>query len=260
MTALAGMANCILTIGNLKKHFGSLPVLRGVSLDVKPGEVVFIIGPSGSGKSTLLRCINFLERPDAGSIHFGGKAYCEGEGKAFRLAPERDIRQMRSRVPIVFQHFNLFKHMTVLENIIEGPVSVLRRPRPQAVEDARRVLATVGLTDKLYSYPAQLSGGQQQRVGIARALAMNPEMILFDEPTSALDPELVSGILETIRALADAGMTMVIVTHEMSFARRLGDTIYFMDRGEIVESGAPSDVFGKADSGRLRSFLHLLDK
>ena len=258
--ATSRAADPILSIRNLTKNFGAHPVLRGVDLDVKPGEVVFLIGPSGSGKSTFLRCINFLERPNSGSIVFKGRPYCEGEPSGFSLAPDREIRELRTHLPIVFQHFNLLKHMTVLENVIEGPVHVLKRPRDTAIEEAREILATVGLTDKLDSYPAQLSGGQQQRVGIARALAMKPDLILFDEPTSALDPELVSGILDTIRKLADAGMTMIIVTHEMSFARRLGDTIYFMDHGEIVDSGSPGEIFGRSGSGRLQSFLHLLDK
>jgi len=250
----------ILTIRNLTKNFGANQVLRGVNLDVKPGEVVFLIGPSGSGKSTFLRCINFLERPNSGSIVFKGKSYCQGERPGCSLAPGRAIRELRTHLPIVFQHFNLFKHMTVLENVIEGPVHVLNREKEAVVEEAHEILATVGLSDKLASYPAQLSGGQQQRVGIARALAMKPDMILFDEPTSSLDPELVSGILDTIRKLADAGMTMIIVTHEMSFARRLGDTIYFMDHGEIIDSGSPSEIFERSGNGRLQSFLHLLDR
>jgi ABC-type polar amino acid transport system ATPase subunit len=258
--ATSDIAPPILSVRGLTKSFGGPQVLRGVSLDVKAGEVVFIIGPSGSGKSTLLRCINFLERPDSGSVRFRDKPYCEGKSDTLQLAPERDIRRLRTRVPMVFQQFNLFKHMTVLENVVEGPVHVLKRPRAEAIEDAKQVLASVGLGDKFDSYPAQLSGGQQQRVGIARALAMNPDMILFDEPTSALDPELVSGILETIRTLADAGMTMVIVTHEMNFARRLGDTVYFMDHGEIIESGKPSVIFDSAESTRLRTFLNLLNK
>lgn len=253
-------ADRILSIRNLTKNFGALQVLRGVDLHVKRGEVVFLIGPSGSGKSTLLRCINFLEQPNAGSICFNGKSYCGDEGGRFSIVQDRDIRQLRTHVPIVFQHFNLFKHMTVLENVIEGPIHVLKEPKASAIEHAKEILASVGLDEKLDSYPAQLSGGQQQRVGIARALAMKPDMILFDEPTSALDPELVSGILETIRKLADTGMTMVIVTHEMSFARRLGDTIYFMDGGVIVDSGSPTEIFGRSGDGRLQSFLHLLDK
>jgi ABC-type histidine transport system ATPase subunit len=249
------IADPVLKVTSLVKSFGGLEVLRGVDLAVSPGEVVFIIGPSGSGKSTLLRCINFLERPDSGSIEFSGKRLCSNDNGRFHVRPERELREARARMPMVFQHFNLFKHRTVLENVIEGPVMVLSRPRSEAVEEARKILKEVGLGDKLDAYPAQLSGGQQQRVGIARALAMRPKLILFDEPTSSLDPELVSGVLETIRRLALDGMTMVVVTHEMNFARNLASMVHFMLDGTIAESGRPDKIFYAPENERLRAFM-----
>lgn len=250
----------VLKVQNLKKSFGALKVVRDVSLEVKRGEVIFIIGPSGSGKSTFLRCLNFLEQPNGGSIEFDGITYCRKSTEGFWMAKEADIRQVRSRVPIVFQHFNLFRHMTALQNVMEGPVSVLRRDKNEVEARAKEILAELGLGEKLHSYPAQLSGGQQQRVGIARAMAMQPAMILFDEPTSALDPELVSGILEAIRKLAEGGMTMIIVTHEMRFARRLADIVYFMDKGEIIEFGPPQEIFDTPKSSRLQLFLSQLEE
>jgi ABC-type histidine transport system ATPase subunit len=248
----------ILAVRGLTKHFGRLPVLKGVDLTVFPGDVVFIIGPSGGGKSTLLRCINFLERPASGSIIFAGKTLCSEQNGAFQCSPERDLRHVRAQMPMVFQHFNLFKHRTILGNVIEGPVKVLKRPRQQAVEEATKILKNLGLGDKLDAYPAQLSGGQQQRVGIARALAMRPQLILFDEPTSSLDPELVSEILDSIRRLAITGMTMIVVTHEMAFARNLAHTIHFMADGVIVESGPPDRIFNMPHSERLKTFISLM--
>jgi len=245
----------ILKVRNLSKRFGDLEVLKGVGLNVRKGEVIFIIGPSGSGKSTFLRTLNFLEKPNSGTIEFNGERLCDGSSDNFKIEPEKRLRQYRIGVPMVFQHFNLFKHLTVLGNVIAGPVHVQGRDRAEASDAAMKILKQVGLQDKHGSYPAELSGGQQQRVGIARALAMKPNMILFDEPTSALDPELVSSILDDIRKLAAEGMTMIIVTHEMNFARRLGDTIYFVDNGEIVASGPPSEVFGSISNTRLQTFL-----
>src|SRR5690606_10136034 len=185
----------IVKVRGLKKHFGQNQVLKGVDLSIEPGEVTFLIGPSGGGKTTLLRCLNFLEMPDGGTIEIEGKKLCEEDEKGFRRAPDKELRQARSRMTMVFQHFNLWNHRTAIENVIEGPVVVLKRPRSEAIEEGRRLLERVGLKDKLNAYPAELSGGQKQRVGIARALAMQPSVLLFDEPTSALDPELVSGIL-----------------------------------------------------------------
>lgn len=245
----------ILEVSGLEKRFGSLAVLSGAGLTVNRGEVVFIIGPSGSGKSTFIRCLNFLERPDAGEISFDGVKLCGSEDSGFRCASERVLREARAKMPMVFQHFNLFRHRTVLQNIIEGPLTVLKRPRNEAVERAREILDLIGLADKYDAYPAQLSGGQQQRVGIARALAMEPKLILLDEPTSSLDPELVSGVLETIRRLAENGMTMIIVTHEMSFARRLATSVHFMLEGTFVESGSGGDVFANPKHERVRSFI-----
>ncbi len=238
-----------------KSYPGGPPVLRGVDLDVAPGEVSFLIGPSGGGKSTLLRCINFLETPTAGEIRFGETQLCHEPGGVFTAAPERTLRAARVQMPMVFQQFNLFSHRTVLENIIEGPVIVKRQPRAQAVEEAHAMLTRVGLPDKADAYPAELSGGQKQRVAIARALAMQPQLILFDEPTSALDPELVSGVLDIIRSLAEEGRTMLVVTHEMGFARKLADRVHFVCGGVIEESGTPSEVFDRPKSERLRAFM-----
>ena len=245
----------ILRVQGLRKSFGSLEVLKGIDLTVRPREVAFIIGPSGGGKTTFLRCLNFLETPGGGTIEFAGVRLCHDDGGQFHRRPEREIRQARARMPMVFQHFNLFHHRTVLENVIEGPTVVLKRPRQQAIEDARAILGRVGLADKLGAYPAQLSGGQKQRVGIARALAMQPKLILFDEPTSSLDPELVVGVLDTIRRLAEDGMTMVVVSHEMGFARRLADWVYFMADGMIIEAGPPKAIFESPESERVRTFI-----
>ncbi|MFA1677403.1 amino acid ABC transporter ATP-binding protein [Rhizobium mongolense] len=249
------MSQPLLSVQGLHKSFGALKVLRGVNFTVRSGEVAFLIGPSGGGKSTLVRCINFLETPTSGEIVFDGHTLCEMRDGRFQQAPERVLRAARSDMPMVFQHFNLFSHRSVLENVIEGPVLVQRRPREEAIEDALRLLGEVGLRDKADSYPDQLSGGQKQRIAIARALAMHPKLILFDEPTSALDPELVTGILETIRSLADKGMTLVIVTHEMGFARKLADVVHFIADGTIVESGHPDQIFDYPESKRLSGFI-----
>jgi ABC-type polar amino acid transport system ATPase subunit len=245
----------LLSVRNLRKFFGHLEVLRGVDLTVKQGEVSFLIGPSGGGKSTVLRCINFLETPTGGEITFGGQRLCYQDAAGFKRLPERAIREARSQMPMVFQHFNLFAHKTVLENVIEGPVIVQKKPKEEAIAGAREVLKRVGLSDKLDSYPAQLSGGQKQRVAIARALAMQPRLILFDEPTSALDPELVAGVLDTIRALAEEDRTLIVVSHEMSFARKLADRVHFIDEGSIIESGSPARIFDAPESSRLKTFI-----
>lgn len=234
-------------VKNLVKKFHGQTVLHGIDLEVKPGEVVAIIGPSGSGKTTLLRSINLLEQPEAGTITVD---------TARSLSQQKSlIRQLRQHVGFVFQNFNLFPHRTVLENIIEGPVIVKGEPKEEATAHARELLAKVGLEGKETSYPRRLSGGQQQRVAIARALAMRPEVILFDEPTSALDPELVGEVLNTIRQLAQEKRTMVIVTHEMSFARDVADRAIFMDQGRIVEQGAAKALFADPQQPRTRQFL-----
>jgi polar amino acid transport system ATP-binding protein len=238
------------------KRYGRLDVLNGVTLDVQRGEVMCLIGPSGSGKTTFLRCINHLERIDAGRLSVDGElvGYREGAGKLHQLR-ETEVARKRAQIGMVFQRFNLFPHMTALGNVAEAPVHVKKQPRAQALERGRDLLARVGLSDKLDSYPAQLSGGQQQRVAIARALAMDPTLMLFDEPTSALDPERVGEVLDTMRQLAGDGMTMVVVTHELGFAREVGDTLVFMDGGVVVESGAPRDVISSPQHERTRAFL-----
>jgi polar amino acid transport system ATP-binding protein len=247
----------LIQVRDLRKRFGKLEVLRGVSFDVKRGEVLAIIGPSGSGKSTLLRCLNFLEAYEAGQVLFDGTLVGYRNDVSGRLRPdsERNIRRVRARMGMVFQSFNLFPHKTVLENVIEGPVVVQRVPRAEAEDRARTLIARVGLTDKLTTYPTLLSGGQQQRAAIARALAMQPDAMLFDEPTSALDPELVGEVLEVMRTLAAEGMTMVVVTHEMAFARQVADRVMMMDRGEIVELAEPAQIFGAPRSPRTAEFL-----
>ena len=238
------------------KSFGSLPVLRGIDLTVQPGEVMCLVGPSGSGKTTFLRCINHLEQVTAGRLYVDGVlvGYAERGGKLHELHPREAARQRRD-IGMVFQHFNLFPHMTVIENIIEAPVRVKNQSKESAVAVGRRLLAQVGLAEKERSYPAQLSGGQQQRVAIARALAMEPKLMLFDEPTSALDPELVGEVLDAMKQLAQAGMTMVVVTHEMGFAREVGDQLVFMDEGVVVESGRPRDVLANPRHDRTKAFL-----
>ena len=238
------------------KSFGRLEVLRGIDLEVYPKEVMCMIGPSGSGKSTFLRCINHLEKIDAGRLSVDGElvGYKERGDKLHEL-PDTEVCKKRSEIGMVFQRFNLFPHMTALDNVIEAPMRVKRESRAVAAERARTLLERVGLADKVGVYPNQLSGGQQQRVAIARALAMQPKLMLFDEPTSALDPELVGDVLDVMRGLADDGMTMVVVTHEMGFAREVGDSLVFMDGGVIVEAGKPRDVLANPQQERTRAFL-----
>jgi len=238
------------------KRFGRLEVLRGIDLEVQPGEVMVIIGPSGSGKSTCLRCINHLEKINAGRLWVDGElvGYRQSGDRLYELK-EREVSRKRAEIGMVFQHFNLFPHMTALGNLIEAPMRVNNVRRAQAVERARELLTQVGLGDKADAYPAQLSGGQQQRVAIARALAMDPKLMLFDEPTSALDPELVGEVLEAMKKLAAIGMTMIVVTHEMGFAREVGDQLVFMDDGIVLEQGKPTEVLAKPRHERTRSFV-----
>ena len=253
-----------LEIRSLVKSFGSQTVLRGIDLDVASGDVVVVIGPSGSGKSTLLNCINFLEPFEGGSIRVGGQSvgYKIDAATARRIRqPEKALNALRARIGMVFQHFNLFPHMTVIGNVIEAPVRVRGQQRDEAIASARALLARVGLAAKENTYPSELSGGQQQRVAIARALAMGPEVMLFDEVTSALDPELVGEVLAVMRDLARDGMTMLVVTHEMNFARDVGDRVVFMDEGLIVEEGEPERFFTRPQTERAREFLRrLLEK
>ena len=238
------------------KHFGHNEVLKGIDLEVQPGQVFCIVGPSGSGKSTFLRCINHLEHIDGGRLYVDGKlvGYREADGKLHELRP-KEVAAIREEIGMVFQRFNLFPHKTALGNVIEAPIQVRGESKDVAVANARTLLARVGLGDKLDAYPNQLSGGQQQRVAIARALAMKPKLMLFDEPTSALDPELVGEVLDVMRGLADDGMTMIVVTHEMGFAREVGDALVFMDGGVVVESGHPKDVLSNPQHERTKAFL-----
>ena len=253
----AAAAGPALIAEDIHKRFGDLAVLRGVTLSAAAGEVIAIIGSSGSGKSTFLRCINFLEVPDRGRIVLDGEEIRVRIGRAGRLTgvDRKQIARLRSQLGMVFQSFNLWAHMTVLQNIAEGPVQVLKRSRAEAREEAMALLEKVGLEGKSDSYPAQLSGGQQQRVAIARALAMQPKVLLFDEPTSSLDPELVGEVLRVMQDLAQEGRTMIVVTHEMGFAREVSDRTVFLHRGRIEEEGSPADLFGAPKSGRLQQFL-----
>lgn len=239
------MTNEMIKITGLKKNYGNLEVLKGIDLTIAEKEVVVIIGPSGSGKSTLLRCMNYLEEPTEGTIVVDG----------IKLDGEANINEVRKEVGMVFQRFNLFPHMTVLENLVLAPMKVRGISRKDAEETAMSLLGKVGLSDKADAYPDQLSGGQQQRVAIARALAMKPKALLFDEPTSALDPEMIKEVLDVMKRLANEGMTMVVVTHEMGFAREVGDRVLFVDGGRIVEQGRPDDIFLHAQEERTRSFL-----
>ncbi|MBE7187680.1 amino acid ABC transporter ATP-binding protein [Jatrophihabitans endophyticus] len=240
----------------VRKNFGGLQVLKGIDLQVGRGDVTCLVGPSGSGKTTMLRCINHLEKINGGRLYVDGElmGYREKGGRLHELHPREAAKQRRD-IGMVFQHFNLFPHMTALQNVIEAPTRVKRAKRAVATESAQALLERVGLGDKAKAYPAQLSGGQQQRVAIARALAMEPKLMLFDEPTSALDPELVGEVLDAMKQLARDGMTMVVVTHEMGFAREVGDSLVFMDGGVVVESGAPRDVLGNPQHERTKSFL-----
>jgi polar amino acid transport system ATP-binding protein len=241
---------------DVHKSFGHVKVLRGISLKVMPQEVLCIIGPSGSGKSTFIRCINHLEKIDRGRLLVDGHLVgYRRVGTKLHEMRESEIAKRRENVGMVFQQFNLFPHMTVLQNLIEAPTRVRKTPKDQAIEEARKLLDRVGLAEKEASYPAQLSGGQQQRVAIARALAMKPKLMLFDEPTSALDPELVGEVLDVMKQLALDGMTMVVVTHEMGFAREVGDEVVFMDEGVVVESGNPSELLANPQHGRTKAFL-----
>ncbi|MFE0465054.1 amino acid ABC transporter ATP-binding protein [Kitasatospora sp. NPDC058965] len=243
-------------IRGVHKSFGGLEVLRGVDLRVAPGSVTVIIGPSGSGKSTLLRAVNHLEKLDRGYVAVDGEliGYRHAGGR-LRERAEREVLRQRTRIGFVFQDFNLFPHLTVLQNLVEAPVGVLRRPRAEARTAALELLARVGLADKADAYPRRLSGGQQQRVAIARALALRPKVLLLDEPTSALDPELVGEVLDVVRDLAGAGTTMIIVTHEIGFAREVADTVVFMDGGVVVEQGPPAQVLEHPQHERTRAFL-----
>ena len=239
----------MIEVKNLEKSFGKNHVLRGINETINEGEVVCIIGPSGSGKSTFLRCLNLLEQPTSGEVILDGEKI---------NAPDRDIDKIREKLGMVFQNFNLFPHMSVLDNITMAPIKVKGQARGEAEAEARRLLDVVGLLDKAEAYPSSLSGGQKQRVAIARALAMKPEIMLFDEPTSALDPEMVGEVLAVMKQLAEDGMTMVIVTHEMGFAREVADRVLFIDRGVILEQGTPEEIFGNPQNERTQTFLSMV--
>lgn len=239
----------MIEVKNLEKSFGKNHVLRGINETINEGEVVCIIGPSGSGKSTFLRCLNLLEEPTSGEVILDGEKI---------NAPDRDIDKIREKLGMVFQNFNLFPHMSVLDNITMAPIKVKGQARGEAEAEARRLLDVVGLLDKAEAYPSSLSGGQKQRVAIARALAMKPEIMLFDEPTSALDPEMVGEVLAVMKQLAEDGMTMVIVTHEMGFAREVADRVLFIDEGVILEQGTPEEIFGNPQNERTQTFLSMV--
>lgn len=246
MASTAANSHASVSISDLHKSYGQVEVLKGIDMEVEPGQVVCLIGPSGSGKSTLLRCVNLLEQPQQGSISVAGLEVTD---------PNVDINKVRRTVGMVFQQFNLFPHLSVLENCTVAQVKVLKRSKAEAQKIALEQLEKVGLGDKASRFPSQLSGGQQQRVAIARALAMNPELMLFDEPTSALDPETVGDVLAIMRGLADEGMTMIVVTHEMAFAREVADRVVFMDGGVVVEEGPADEVIGNPQQERTRNFL-----
>jgi len=246
----------MVTAENVHKSFGHVEVLKGIDLEVRPGQVFCLLGPSGSGKSTFLRCINHLERIDAGRLSVDGQlvGYREHAGKLYELN-ENEVADQRRDIGMVFQRFNLFAHMTALQNVMLAPMDVRGEQKKEARERALQMLERVGLADQAHKYPSQLSGGQQQRVAIARALAMKPKLMLFDEPTSALDPELVGEVLDVMHDLADSGMTMIVVTHEIGFAREVGDHLVFMDGGVVVEQGAPRDVLSNPQHQRTQAFL-----
>ena len=245
---MSGKGDVLIRVENLEKHFkgGQIHALNGVTADIRRGEVVVVIGPSGSGKSTFLRCLNLLERPTGGKVSFGGVDITD---------PKVNIDVHRQKMGMVFQHFNLFPHMTILENMTLAPIKVLKKNKEESEQKALALLGRVGLADRAAAYPGQLSGGQKQRIAIVRALCMEPEVMLFDEPTSALDPEMVGEVLEVMRDLAGEGMTMVVVTHEMGFAREVGSRVIFMDGGAIVEENSPEELFGNPSSERLKLFL-----
>ena len=255
---MAASVNSLIQVRDLKKHYnkGAIKALDGVSIDIEKGDVMVVIGPSGSGKSTFLRSLNLMEEPTGGSIIFAGqditkKKIQNAEGKMVKL----DIDQYRQKMGMVFQHFNLFPHMTVLENMTLAPIHLLNKSKEEAEANAMSLLQRVGLADRADAYPSQLSGGQKQRIAIVRALAMEPEVMLFDEPTSALDPEMVGEVLEVMKELAKAGMTMVVVTHEMGFAKEVASRIIFMDEGKILEEGTPEEIFTAPKHPRLQDFL-----
>jgi octopine/nopaline transport system ATP-binding protein len=245
------------SIRDLRKRFGALEVLKGVSLEAAEGDVISILGASGSGKSTMLRCINMLEVPDGGEVAIAGETIGLRKDRRGRMCPadRAQVDRIRSKVAMVFQSFNLWSHLTVLENVIEAPVHVQKRPKAEAVGEAEALLAKVGIADKRDHYPSHLSGGQQQRAAIARALAMRPQVMLFDEPTSALDPELVGEVLRVMRSLAEEGRTMLVVTHEMGFARDVSSRVVFLHQGVVEEEGPPAEVFGAPRSDRFRHFI-----
>ena len=245
----------LLDMKHVKKTFGSLEVLKDISIEVNEGEVVAIIGPSGSGKSTFLRCATLLENMDEGTLSYCGESATLNESGAAQYVDKKKLHSIRNDFGLVFQNFNLFPHFSVLKNVIDAPINVQKRDKAEVTAEARELLKKVGLENKEDSYPGQLSGGQQQRVAIARALAMNPKMLFFDEPTSALDPEITAGILKLLRELANEKMTMVIVTHEIDFARNVADRVIFMDGGVIVEEGKPQDVIDNPKSERTKAFL-----
>ena len=245
---------------NIWKKFNNLEVLKGIDLEVNEGEVVAVIGPSGGGKSTLLRCLNKLETIDTGSITIDGEELCRETSGGTEYVKNNDVRRIACKMGMVFQQFNLFPHMTVLENLIEAPVNVQKRDKAEVIKEAEILLAKVGLSDKRDVYPRKLSGGQQQRVAIARALAMKPAIMLFDEPTSSLDPELTGEVLRTMRELADEKMTMVVVTHEMGFAREVATKVVFMADGHVQEQGSPEEIFVNPKNERLKSFLKVILK
>jgi len=250
------MVDIIVRAEQVRKSFGSLEVLKGIDLEVRTGEVMCIIGPSGSGKSTLLRCMNHLERIDGGRLYVNGNlvGYRQHDDRLYELG-DREICRRRQEIGMVFQQFNLFAHMTALENVVAAPTLVKKERKAEAMRRGKELLEMVGVADKAHVYPSQMSGGQQQRVAIARALAMRPALMLFDEPTSALDPELVRDVFAVIRRLAQSGMTMVLVTHEMGFAQEVGDSLIFMDDGMVVESGTPLEVLNNPQAERTKDFL-----